>query len=187
MTFKDYRDIVRQMERDMQMISDDLFRGFFDLPVSGGRFWVPPVDIHETEDTLLVKCEIAGVKAEDLQVALSADDKILTIAGMRKESQTERDGRTRCHQIEIYFGPFERAVTLPQGVSVDRDKLSAMYKDGFLIVTLPKIEHVEEKTLRVIPITSEPDTKIDESGDTESPAAAIKPGGHVRAIVNTIR
>lgn len=158
MTFKDYRDIVRQMERDMQLLSDDMFRGFFDLPVSGGRFWVPPVDIHETEDDLLVKCEIAGVKAEDLQVALSADDRILTIAGMRKEHQSERGGRLRCHQIEIYFGPFERAVQLPKGVNVDREKLSAMYKDGFLIVTLPKLADVEEKTFRVIPIQTEDET-----------------------------
>ncbi len=157
MTFKDYRDIIRQMERDMQLLSDDMFRGFFDVPVSGGRFWVPAVDIHETEDSLLVKCEIAGVKSEDLQVALSADDRVLTIGGMRKEHQVERSGRVRCHQIEIYFGPFERAVTLPHGVAIDRDKLSAMYKDGFLIVTLPKLVEIETKTHRVIPISSEPE------------------------------
>jgi HSP20 family protein len=153
MTFKDYRDIIRQMERDMQSMSDDMFRGFFDLPVSGGRFWSPPVDIHETEDSLLVKCEIAGVRPADLQVSLSADDRYLTIAGMRKEPAVERAGRTRCHQIEIYFGPFERTVMLPKEVLVDRERLAAVYRDGFLIVTLPKSTTGPDRRARVIPIT----------------------------------
>jgi HSP20 family protein len=154
MTFKDYRDIIRQVERDMQQMTDDVFRGHFDLRVTGGRFWVPSVDIHETDENLLVKCEIAGVKAEDLQVALSADDRVLTIAGIRKEPQDERSGRLRCHQLEVYFGPFERAVPLPHKVPVDRERLSAVYKDGFLIVTLPKLSVVVEQVTRQIPITA---------------------------------
>jgi len=40
--------------------------------------------------------------------------------------------------LEVYYGPFERIVPLPADVSVDRDQLSATYKDGFLKVVLPK-------------------------------------------------
>ena len=145
----------------MQQMSDDMFRGYVDLPVSGGRFWVPSVDIHETEDSVLVKCEIAGVKAEDLHVALSADDRVLTIAGIRKEQQDERSGRLRCHQLEVYFGPFERAVQLPQQVPVNRDLISAVYKDGFLVVTLPKLNVVVGKASRQIPITAGEDLTPD--------------------------
>lgn len=153
MSFKDYRDIMRQMEREMAQLSDDVFRGFFDIPVTGGRFWSPPIDIYESEDTLIIKAEIAGVRAEDLHVALSADDRLLTIGGMRKERHGERSGQVRCHQLEIYFGPFERTVPLPHSIAVDREKLTAAYRDGFLVVTLPKLADRRLPASRAIAIT----------------------------------
>ncbi len=152
MAFKDYRDIIRQMEREMQQITDEAFRGFYALPVGGAsRFWQPSVDIHETDDGILVKMELAGTKADDLQVSLSPDDRVLSISGARAESRGDREGRVGCHQLEIYFGPFERSVLLPSGISLDRDQISASYRDGFLIVTLPKKARRETQT-RVIPI-----------------------------------
>lgn len=154
MAYKDYRDIIRQMERDMQQISDEVFRGFFDLPTGGGRFWHPPADVYENDKSILVKMELAGVRPEDIQVMLSADDLILTIKGVRKEPEGQRTGRLRCHQLEIYFGPFERAIALPHGVPVEREQITATYKSGFLLVTLPKKTAVNTPQARVIPITS---------------------------------
>lgn len=154
MAYKDYRDIIRQMERDMQQISDEVFRGFFDLPTGGGRFWHPPADVYENDKSLLVKVELAGVRPEDIQVSLSADDLILTIKGVRKEPEGQRNGRLRCHQLEIYFGPFERAIALPHGVPVEREEITATYKNGFLLVTLPKKTAVNTPQARVIPITA---------------------------------
>ena len=169
MAFKDYRDIIRQMERDMQQISDEVFRGFFDLPSGGGRFWHPPADVYENESCLLVKMELAGVRPEDIQVVLSADDLVLTVKGVRKESTGHRSGRLRCHQLEIYFGPFERALALPHGVPIDRDRITATYKEGFLTVTLPKLEAQNTPKTRVIPIsTGEPA----ETGQAKSDGAS---------------
>lgn len=162
MAFNDFRDIIRQMEREM--FSDDTFRGFFALPAGGtGRFWQPAVDIHETDESVRVKVELAGVRAEDIQVSLTPDDRVLNISGTRGESGGEREGRTRCHGLEIYFGPFERAVGLPSGLRLDRDAIRATYKDGFLQVTLPKRRAPEPKT-RLIPINAE----TEQSTDTEN-------------------
>ena len=157
MAYKHYQDIIRQMEREMQQLSDEAFRGFFGISVGGaGRFWQPPVDIHETEDALLVKVELAGAKADDLQVSLSPDDQSLTIAGVRSEAYNDREGRIRCHQLEIYFGPFERVLALPRSVAVDRDRITAAYRDGFLIVTLPKKTPAALRAeTRIIPITEQ--------------------------------
>ncbi len=154
MTFKDYRDIVRQMEREMQQMSDDAFRGFFGIATLSAprRFWQPSVDVHETEDSLLVKAELAGARADDLQVSLSSDDRVLTISGARAEPSAVRDGRVRCHQLEIYFGPFERAVALPAGIPLDRERLTASYKDGFLTIMLPKRVLPARAESRLIPI-----------------------------------
>ena len=164
MAFNDYRDIIRQMEREMQQLSDEAFRGFFAIPAGGaGRFWQPPIDIHETDDAVVVKVELAGVKADDLQVALSPDDRLLNISGSRGESVRDREGRTRCHQMEIYFGPFERAVGLPSGIRLDRDAIKAVYKDGFLLVTLPRKRGPEAAQTRIIPISTE--DPFDEEAD----------------------
>ncbi len=169
MPFKNYRDIIQQMEREMQQLSDEAFRGFFAVPVGGaGRFWQPAVDVHETDGHILVKMELAGAKADDLQVSLSPDDRVLTISGVRAEAHADRDGRLRCHQLEIYFGPFERAVALPSGVPVDRDKITAGYREGFLLVMLPKKPAAaQEPQKRIIPIT-EPDAGVQKESHTES-------------------
>ena len=158
MAFKDYRDLIRQMDLEMQQITDEAFRGFFTLPVGGAsRFWQPSVDLHETEDGLVVKMELAGTRANDLQVSLSPDDRVLTISGTRGEARSDRDGRVRCHQLEIYFGPFERSLVLPAGIPLDRDRITASYREGFLLVTLPKRARREPQT-RLIPISS-PETR----------------------------
>jgi HSP20 family protein len=167
MAFKDYRDIIRQMEREMQQLSDEAFRGFFDVPVGGaGRFWQPPVDIHETSSHLVVKMELAGARSEDLQVSLSPDDRVLTISGARTEAHADREGRVRCHQLEIYFGPFERTIALP-GVPLNREKITATYRDGFLQVLLPKRQAPEEPQKRVIPINGD-DAPRDERDITQT-------------------
>lgn len=167
MAFKDYRDIIRQMEREMQQLSDEAFRGFFAIPSGGaGRFWQPPVDIHETPENLVVKVELAGTKAEDLQISLAADDRVLVVAGARVEGHGDRDGRVRCHQLEIYFGPFERAIALPANIPVDREKITAKYREGFLIVTLPKLPVSEvQPRKRVIPITKEDPSVAEEESE----------------------
>ena len=172
MAFKDYRDIIRQMEREMPQITDEAFRGFYALPVGGAsRFWQPSVDIHEAEDGLLIKMELAGTRADDLQVSLSPDDRVLTISGVRAEVRADRDGRVRCHQLEIYFGPFERSLVLPGGIPLDRDGITAAYRDGFLLVTLPKrVVKKEPQQTRLIPInapTQEPKSEVVTTTESE--------------------
>ena len=166
MRFKKNYEILQLMDREMQQFSDEAFRTFFNLAGNGsGRFWQPPVDVHETEHALLVKMELAGANAEDLQVSLSSDDRILTISGARAETRStgseDSQGRVRCHQLEIYFGPFERAVALPSGVPVDREQIAAVYRHGFLLVTLPKKRRSTEKPkTRMIPISETADETL---------------------------
>jgi HSP20 family protein len=141
------------MEREMQQFGDEMFRGFFDP--GNGRFWQPSVDIYESENNLIVRVELPGVRSEDINVSLSADDRILTVGGVRKEPAGERGERLRCHQLEIYFGPFERTVALPPGVRVIRDEINAIHKEGFLVVTLPMAPEAQIPFTRSIPIESD--------------------------------
>lgn len=94
--------------------------------------WQPPADVYETEKAIIVRLELAGVSPSDVQVSVDGD--VLRIRG-RREPSVEADAQ-RLHQMEISFGPFERALRI--GIPFDRGRVSAQIEDGFLRVTLPK-------------------------------------------------
>lgn len=154
MAWRDYRDLMRQMEHDMNRFAEEAFLGFLDTPGGTGRFWQPAADVHETDRTILIKMELAGVSAESVNVSLSADGRQLTVSGVRAEPRGEREVRTGCHQLEIYFGPFERTFHIPVETDVDRDAIAATLKDGFLTIILPRRARPTPRT-RNIPIAVE--------------------------------
>ncbi len=149
MAFRDYRDLLRQMETDMQRFAEEAFLGFYDQPGTMNRFWQPHADVHENDGGVLIKMELAGVSAEDVNVALSADGRALTVSGTRGERAGEREARCACHQLEIYFGPFERTFILPPDTPIDRDNISATLRDGFLTVTLPRRAKTAPRTIPI--------------------------------------
>lgn len=99
--------------------------------------WSPPTDVYETEHNYVIKVEIAGMRDEDLEVAF--ENNILRISGYRADS----DERRAYHQMEIRFGRFELAVEVPNTVSME--KATAEYKDGFLLIVLPKLDQKKDK------------------------------------------
>ena len=151
MNYRD-QDILRQMDAEMQRIAEETLRGFLREVPNPNKFWQPRVDLHETVSSIVIKVEVSGVKTAKLSVSISSDDRFLTISGERYEEDEERESRIRCYQLEIYFGPFERQIYLPNNVRINRDGIVANYRDGFLIITLPKREGVTSE-LRTIPVT----------------------------------
>ena len=126
----------------------DLFHWFFedfDLPGfgPGEREWVPPFDISETENEIIVKAEIPGMKVEEIDISLT--DGLLTIKGERKMER--EDKQENYHRIERQFGTFFRTLNL--GLKVKADGIDAGYKDGILTVTLPKAEEEKPKKIEV--------------------------------------
>ena len=94
--------------------------------------WSPPTDEYETEDSYVVRVEIGGMQEDDFEVTL--ENNTLLISGSRPDLPERR----AYHQMEIRFGKFATAVDIP-GV-IDAENSTAQYKDGFLIVKLPKIK-----------------------------------------------
>jgi HSP20 family protein len=94
--------------------------------------WSPPTDVYETEENYVIKVEVAGMRDEDFDVAF--ENNILMIGGYRSDLNERR----AYHQMEIRFGKFEIAVEIP--VVVDMEKATAEYKDGFLMIMLPKTD-----------------------------------------------
>ena len=105
--------------------------------------WVPPLDLYEDKDQLTVKVEVPGMKKED--IALSVHEGALSISGERKEQNGHEDSET--YRSERLYGKFNRTVTLPSPVAVE--KIKASYKDGILTVTLPKTEEAKPRQIEV--------------------------------------
>jgi len=92
--------------------------------------WRPPTDVYETDDAVVVRVEIAGMREEDITIELVG--RSLSIHGVRPDISTRR----AYHQMEIRFGEFSLEMELP--VPVATQQVAAAYENGFLIVTLPK-------------------------------------------------
>lgn len=148
--YKSYDDMLDELERQMRRISDDMLMQMFGLPGSLGEVWSPRVDVYETTDQLVVKVCAAGIKPDQVDVSLSGDDRFLTVRGIRREGNMHRRGVVKYYQLEVYYGPFERVIPIPLEVRIDRDRMAATYKEGFLIITLPKKTETDKLT---VPIT----------------------------------
>ena len=109
----------------------------------GSRPWVPPVDIQETENELIVKADVPDMDMKDIDVRM--ENGTLTLRGQRKFEAKKIEGGW--HRVERSYGTFERAFTLPD--TVDPEGVKADYKNGVLTVVLPKKEVAKPRQVKV--------------------------------------
>lgn len=124
---------------------DDLFRSFFEpweMPRWGHRHW-PVIDIGETDDAFMVKAEVPGCKAENIDISVHGN--MLTISGEKKQETEE--SQKGYYQIERSYGSFRRDLNLAG--DIDPDKIEAMCKDGVLSIKLPKTEKAKPIKVKV--------------------------------------
>ena len=110
--------------------------------VSNRRF-MPPVDIRETPDALILQAELPGLTKSDVRITL--ENQVLTLSGERtfqKEVQEQN-----LHRVERSYGTFSRSFMLP--ANVETDKVLAAFQDGVLTVTLPKVEKAKPRQIEI--------------------------------------
>jgi HSP20 family protein len=134
----------------MDRLFDDAFTRPFSLVRNGGSTWSSPaIDLYETDNDVVLKAMLPGIKADEVQINVTND--ILTIRGETKheeEKTSSPQGKDKSWHIrEQRWGAFERSVRLPTGVIADKAK--ADFENGILTVTLPKSEAVKPKTITV--------------------------------------
>ena len=105
--------------------------------------WIPPVDIVEEKDRILLTAELPGFQEKDVEVQMEGG--VLTIRGERR-SESEKEGRT-FHRMERSYGQFVRSFTLPN--NVDRDSIKASFNNGLLEVDLPKREEAKPRQIKI--------------------------------------
>jgi HSP20 family protein len=124
---------------------DRLFESFFEEPLWPRTFehaWSPAIDVYETDSEIVVKAELPGMKAEDVEVTLAENR--LTLKGEKKRSE-ETKGENY-YRMESVYGSFLRTIPIP--VPVKKDEIKATFKDGVLEIRLKKDE-VKEKSLKI--------------------------------------
>lgn len=107
--------------------------------------WLPAVDIIEKKDSFLLKVELPEVKREDVKV--SVDNGVLTISGERRMEMDEEDKETQQRRVERFYGSFSRSFTLPD--EADESAIDASYRDGMLVLTVPKTEKPQPRAIEV--------------------------------------
>ena len=105
--------------------------------------WAPAVDIIETDKEYLFKAELPEVKKENVNVTFQ--EGMLTIEGERKVEKEEKS--RKFHRVERSYGNFVRSFTLPK--DADETKITAEFKDGLLLVHLPKTDKPRPKSIDV--------------------------------------
>ena len=106
--------------------------------------WSPSVDIEEEEDKYVIKADLPGVEKEDIEVKL--ENNVLSIRG-EKKTEKETGKGTKRHRTERFHGTFARSFTLPE--TVKADQVDASYKDGVLLLTIPKEEESKPKSIDI--------------------------------------
>ncbi len=126
---------------------DRLFEDAFTHPLGTADGWhsssVPAIDLYQTDNDVVIKAALPGIKADDVQINITGD--ILTVKGEMKEKNETKE--KNYHIREQRWGAFERSVMLP--TNVVSDKAKAEFEDGVLTITLPKAEEAKPKTITV--------------------------------------
>ena len=125
---------------------DDLFDSFFGngrRALAEQRSLWPPTDVIENENEIVVKSEVPGCKAEDIEISVHGNT--LTISGESKQEEERKE--TGYYHRERVYGSFSREITLPSDVI--SDKVAAVCKEGILTVRLPKSEKAKSIKVKV--------------------------------------
>lgn len=128
-----------QIGAELQRLSDEVMRGIVATSAATRRFWRPNVDICEGEHEIYLTIELAGADPESISVYFIAQPSGLVIRGVRVPPGSDDEGlpNIRSHQLEVFYGEFERQITLP-GVHMDRDAIKARFVNGMLSIIIPK-------------------------------------------------
>ncbi len=145
--------------RELMDLQDRLARVTGSLGWSDGHgAWLPAVDVFDSREAIVVKADLPGLRAEDVDVRL--EENVLTLRGERKPDAAP--GEEEFYRIERPVGRFERAVALPQAIR--GEECTAEFAGGVLTVRVPKSTGPRP---RRVPI---------ESRDDERPAAGSADG-----------
>jgi HSP20 family protein len=133
-------DLLRQ-QMDRLLNEWTIDRDFPKLRMDDGVPWLPAIELEETETDFVLKAQVPGIEAKELQV--TPDAVMLTGA----HQQTERTEEKGFFRSEFRYGQFERKISLPK--TIKNDQVKSTFVDGVLTLTLPKAEDNQHKAVKI--------------------------------------
>lgn len=137
--------------RDFMTLRQAMDRLFEDAMVNTSHVWDPagqrsgnlPLDIHTTQDAIVIRASVPGVNPDDVEITVEGST--VSIRGETKADKPE-DGATWLLQEQRY-GAFARTIDL--AMPVQADKAEAHFENGVLTLTIPKAEESKPKVIKV--------------------------------------
>ena len=117
---------------------DEFFANLFGLIDRSNSSFSPPINVSENDTDLQITAELPGLTEEDIEISIV--DNELTLKGEKKQEWESHDGNT--YRAERTYGSFCRTVRLEADL-YDFDKADAVFKNGVLKLTVPKMEAVQ--------------------------------------------
>lgn len=134
------------MLSDFQSQMNQLFDSFLGQNPAAPteRAWAPLSDVWETPDEMVISVEMPGFTEKDIRLSVTGDQ--VLIQGERRWHGDDPQKAT-FHRRERWYGKVERAFSLP--IPVETSKVVASYRDGVLIVRLPKAEGIKPREIKI--------------------------------------
>ncbi|NQS98288.1 MAG: Hsp20/alpha crystallin family protein [candidate division Zixibacteria bacterium] len=140
--FNPTRDLWK-VRTDMDRLFNQLFSRTHEADEYPEVDWSPRLDIAENDSDFTINVELPGIKRDDITITLQDD--VLTLKG---EKRTGKDSKEHnYHLCERSYGKFVRSFRLPN--YFDSEKIDASFKDGILILTLPKLAETKAKQIEI--------------------------------------
>jgi len=134
-------NIWRELDR-MQRDMNSLFNEYAPARLRSAPGY-PAINIWRNDDGLFLHAEMPGIRVEDIEININANE--LTLTGQRSMDELP-EGAVYLRR-ERNFGKFSRSIQLPFAVNVD--KVQASFKDGVLNIALPKAEAEKPKKIAI--------------------------------------
>lgn len=125
-----------------------LFNRFFGpswLEPVRDEFWGWNMETEDAENEFCIRMELPGFEPPEVEVLLTGDR--LTVRAEHKKEVKEEKKEEKVEYTERHYGKFERTILLPAGV--EAEKAEAVYRNGVLAVTLPKVPAVRPHKIEV--------------------------------------
>lgn len=143
--------VKRTQDNWIPAVFDDMFKtDWFGNAPSVNRIGtsIPAVNIKESDNGFEVEVAAPGKAREDFKIELNKD--VLTISAEKPSENVSKDEDGKFTRREFSYSTFKRAFGLPE--TVDTEKIAANYKDGVLVISLPKREEAKMPAKRTIEI-----------------------------------
>jgi len=136
---------ISDLQDGVNRLFDQVWHSGFKVGPLDGQEWAPIVDLLEEPERFVIKAEVPGLDAGDIEVVVSGG--LVTLKGYKSDERTEATDRHYL-RAERRSGSFARSVPLTS--AADADHVTATCKKGILEIVLPKLHVTPTKTVKVV-------------------------------------